>query len=57
MELQKITARLDPDLVARLDQWRRTVPEDVPSRSEAVRRLVEKGVEGIVVPRKLTKKP
>ncbi|WP_352668828.1 hypothetical protein [Mesorhizobium sp. M0166] len=35
--------RLSSDLLARVDEWRRKQP-DLPSRSEAFRRLVEVGL-------------
>jgi predicted DNA-binding protein len=36
--------RLSPEIRARLDNWRRQ-QEDLPSRSEAIRRLVELGLK------------
>lgn len=38
----RMELRLSPDMVERLDEWRRHQP-DIPTRSEAVRRLVERG--------------
>ena len=35
--------RLSDDFIARLDAWRRRQP-DLPTRTEAVRRLVERGM-------------
>lgn len=32
-----------PDLLRRVDEWRRTQP-DIPSRAEAVRRLIDKAL-------------
>lgn len=36
--------RLDPETLARVDEWRRQQP-DLPSRAEAFRRLVELGLQ------------
>lgn len=44
---ERLEMRFDPETVARLDEWRRD-QADVPSRSEAVRRLVEQGLEASV---------
>jgi hypothetical protein len=44
--------RATPDLIARIDDWRRVQP-DLPGRAEAVRRLVELGM---TVKQKGTKK-
>lgn len=35
----------EPSLIARIDEWRRQ-QEDIPSRAEAIRRLVRLGVDG-----------
>ena len=35
--------RLQPELAGELDEWRRKQP-DLPSRAEAIRRLVELGL-------------
>jgi len=39
-EYPQIGVRVDDDLLKRLDDWRRK-QEDVPSRPEAIRRLME----------------
>lgn len=39
-----IVLRFSPTLGARIDDWRRRQP-DLPSRSEAIRRLVERGLQ------------
>jgi hypothetical protein len=39
-----MVARLQPELAALLDSWRREQP-DLPSRPEAIRRLVELGLK------------
>lgn len=39
-----ITVRMPPDQLARLDAWASEQP-DKPTRPEAVRRLVDKGLE------------
>lgn len=41
---QMVGTRLQPELLKRLDEWRRTQP-DLPSRPEALRRLAEKGLQ------------
>jgi metal-responsive CopG/Arc/MetJ family transcriptional regulator len=38
----RFVMRVDDDFFRRVDEWRRRQP-DIPSRSEAVRRLVERG--------------
>jgi hypothetical protein len=40
---QMVGARIQPDLLKRLDDWRRAQP-DLPSRPEALRRLAELGL-------------
>jgi hypothetical protein len=39
-----IGTRVQPDLLERIDAWRRDQP-DLPSRPEALRRLAVKGIE------------
>jgi len=36
--------RVSPQWLAKIDEWRRLQP-DLPPRAEAIRRLVEKGLE------------
>lgn len=36
--------RVSPDWLETIDDWRRQQP-DIPSRAEAIRRLVDKGLE------------
>jgi hypothetical protein len=36
--------RAPPELTARIDGWRALQPEPHPSRSEAIRRLIEKAL-------------
>jgi Arc/MetJ-type ribon-helix-helix transcriptional regulator len=36
--------RMPPELEARIDAWIEQRPEPKPSRSEAIRRLIEKGL-------------
>jgi len=38
-----VSTRLQPQLLKKLDDWRRKQP-DLPSRPEALRRLAEKGL-------------
>ena len=38
-----VSTRIQPELLKRLDDWRREQP-DLPSRPEALRRLAEKGL-------------
>jgi len=40
-----VQVRLQAEQLGRLDRWIGTQP-DLPSRAEAIRRLVEKGLEG-----------
>ena len=42
-ESERFEMRLDPVAVERIDAWRREQP-DLPSRTEAIRRLVELGL-------------
>lgn len=37
--------RMPPDLEAALDAWIARQPDPKPSRSEAIRRLIEKGIK------------
>jgi hypothetical protein len=37
---ERFEMRVDPQMWARIDEWRRRQP-DLPSRAEAIRRLVE----------------
>lgn len=41
---ERLELRFDPDMLDRVDQWR-GAQDDVPSRSEAVRRLMEEGLK------------
>jgi hypothetical protein len=43
-EYPQIGVRVDDDLLKRLDDWRRK-QEDVPTRPEAIRRLMELGLK------------
>jgi hypothetical protein len=40
---ERFEMRLDPAAVERIDAWRREQP-DLPSRTEAIRRLIELGL-------------
>jgi hypothetical protein len=40
----QVGARWSSETIAEIDNWRRT-QDDLPSRSEAIRRLVEKGLK------------
>jgi hypothetical protein len=42
-KMVQLMIRATPDMIARLDDWRRVQP-DIPGRAEAVRRLVELGL-------------
>jgi hypothetical protein len=42
-KMVQIMIRIMPDMIARIDEWRRIQP-DLPTRAEAVRRLVEIGL-------------
>lgn len=37
---ERFEMRLDPEMIERIDQWRREQP-DLPGRAEAIRRLVD----------------
>ena len=37
--------RMEPETLQKVDEWRRKQP-DLPSRPEAIRRLVELGLKG-----------
>lgn len=39
MKTRRFEMRMDPDTIARVDEWR-TKQHDVPTRAEAIRRLV-----------------
>ena len=40
---QRVPLMMSRSQIAAVDQWRREQP-DIPSRSEAIRRLIEKGI-------------
>jgi hypothetical protein len=40
-----VGTRFQPDFLSKIDVWRRT-QSDLPTRPEAIRRLVEKGLAG-----------
>jgi len=40
-----IPVAMDDDLVKRIDDYRRTIEGNIPSRSEAIRRLIEEGLK------------
>ncbi|HEX8193516.1 MAG TPA: hypothetical protein VF552_11530 [Allosphingosinicella sp.] len=40
-----IGTRMQPELLKLLDEWRREQP-DLPSRPEAIRRIIEQAVRG-----------
>lgn len=42
---EMVATRIQPDLLERIDAWRREQP-DLPSRPEALRRLAAKGLGG-----------
>jgi metal-responsive CopG/Arc/MetJ family transcriptional regulator len=44
MLTERVELRVPKDLLVRLDAWRR-LQDDLPSRSEAIRRLIELGLE------------
>ena len=47
---ERFEMRLDPEMIERIDQWRRE-QSDLPGRAEAIRRLVDKALPA------LSKKP
>lgn len=44
MDSEAINVRMERDMIDRLDDFRRA-EKDMPSRPEAIRRLVEKGLD------------
>lgn len=48
MEKVRLQLVLPRELMLRLDEWRR-LQKDIPSRSEAIRRLMEQGVAGLAL--------
>jgi hypothetical protein len=42
-KMVQLMIRAMPDMIARVDEWRRAQP-DLPNRTEAIRRLVEIGL-------------
>jgi hypothetical protein len=42
-KMVQLMIRAAPDMIARIDDWRRVQP-DLPNRAESVRRLVEIGL-------------
>ena len=52
---ERFEMRLDPEMIERIDRWRREQP-DLPGRAEAMRRLVDKALaEPAKRPKKQTK--
>lgn len=43
IDSEPVNVRIERSMLERIDAWRRDVP-DLPSRPEAIRRLVEKGL-------------
>ena len=43
METERFQMRVDKSFIEKIDEWRRT-QKDLPTRSEAIRRLVEIGL-------------
>jgi metal-responsive CopG/Arc/MetJ family transcriptional regulator len=43
-EYPQIGVRVDEDLLKRIDEWRRK-QDDLPTRPEAIRRLIEQGLK------------
>lgn len=41
---ERLEMRVSPDFLAKIDDWRRIQP-DLPARAQAIRRLVEIGLE------------
>lgn len=42
---ERFEMRMEVDMIAQLDEWRRQQP-DLPSRAEAIRRLVRQSLAG-----------
>jgi hypothetical protein len=51
---RQLQMRVTEDFVRKIDDWRRKQP-DLPSRTEAIRRLVEFGLEAEATPKKKTR--
>jgi metal-responsive CopG/Arc/MetJ family transcriptional regulator len=47
MKNERFEMRAPAELLSRVDEWRREQP-DIPNRSEAIRRLIEAGLEAAV---------
>jgi hypothetical protein len=45
MKDQRIPVMMSTEDVDKIDEWRRKLPAPTPSRSEAIRRLVELGLK------------
>jgi metal-responsive CopG/Arc/MetJ family transcriptional regulator len=41
---EQVVVRLQPDLLSKIDKWRRN-QDDLPSRAEAMRRLVDQSLD------------
>jgi hypothetical protein len=44
MKSERFEMRAAPELLSRIDEWRRVQP-DLPNRSQAIRRLIETGLK------------
>lgn len=43
--MTQLNLKIEPDLIKAVDEWRR-LEEDLPNRSEAVRRLLQQALQG-----------
>ena len=52
----QLGTRFEPRLIARVDEWRRQQP-DIPTRSEAMRRLLDRALDAEVATQKASASP
>ena len=45
VQTHQLQTRVSVEFLAKLDEWRRAQP-DLPSRTEAIRRIVERAIDG-----------
>ena len=56
LNARQFQMRVSDEFIAKIDEWRRTQP-DIPGRTEAIRRLVEIGLEADKKPKSKGQKP
>jgi hypothetical protein len=50
MQDKQIQMRATAEFIRRIDEWRRRQPDGIPSRADAIRRLIERGLEAEKAP-------